>query len=445
MSNLIAARIEMATSLAFHIVFAALGVGFPVLLCAAEGLGLRTGDDGWYQLARKWGKAFGILFVVGAVSGTVLSFELGLLWPRFMAFAGGVIGLPFALEGFAFFLEAIFLGLYLYGWERLSPRIHWLTTIPLVIGGTASAWFVVTANSWMNTPAGFRVVNGRPVDVRPIGAMLNPGTPTETVHTILSCYQVTAFAVASIYAFALLRGHRTRYNRRGLLLGMLFGMIVAPVQALVGDASARMVAHNQPAKLAAMEALFHTTAGAPIRILGIVNPAAEQVTLALEIPHLLSILAFGDPNATVRGLDAFPQADWPNVPVVHAAFDVMVGAGFLTILLPAAFWFLFWRSGRHVPLGRWLLGLAVLTGPLTLIAMEAGWMVTEIGRQPWIIYNVMLVRNAVTPAPGVVVSLVVFIAIYVLLAATLIWLLLGLAREPAAATAAAGEAAVQEA
>lgn len=433
MSNLTAARIEMATSLAFHIVFAALGVGFPVLLCAAEGLALRTGDGGWYQLARKWGKAFGILFVIGAVSGTVLSFELGLLWPRFMAFAGGVIGLPFALEGFAFFVEAIFLGLYLYGWERLSPRAHWLTTIPLVVSGTASAWFVVTANSWMNTPAGFRVVGGRPADVQPVAAILNPGTPTETVHTILSCYQVTAFAVASVYAFALLRGHRTRYNRRGLLLGMLFGMIVAPVQALMGDASARMVAHEQPAKLAAMEALFHTTAGAPLRILGLPNPTTGQVPLAIELPHLLSVLAFGDPNATVRGLDAFPQADWPNVPVVHAAFDLMVGAGFLTILLPAAFWLLFWRSGRHVPLGRWLLWLAVLTGPLTLIAMEAGWMVTEIGRQPWIIYNVMLVRDAVTPAPGVVVSLVVFIAIYMLLAATLIWLLLGLAREPATA------------
>lgn len=441
MSNLTAARIEMATSLAFHIVFAALGVGFPVLLCAAEGLGLRTGDGGWYELARKWGKAFGILFVIGAVSGTVLSFELGLLWPRFMAFAGGVIGLPFALEGFAFFLEAIFLGLYLYGWERLSPRAHWLTTIPLIISGTASAWFVVTANSWMNTPAGFRVANGRPTDVQPIAAIFNPGTPTETLHTILSCYQVTAFAVASIYAFALLRGHRTRYNRRGLLLGMLFGMIVAPVQALVGDASARMVAHQQPTKLAAMEALFHTTAGAPLRILGIVNPATQQVMLSLEIPHLLSILAFGDPNATVRGLDAVPRAEWPNVPVVHFAFDLMVGAGFLTILLPAAFWFLFWRSGHHVPLGRWLLWLAVLTGPLTLVAMEAGWMVTEIGRQPWIIYHVMLVRDAVTPAPGVVVSLVVFIAIYVLLAATLIWLLLGLAREPA--TAEATVAAVQ--
>lgn len=428
MSNLVAARIQMASSLAFHIVFAALGVGLPILLCVAEGLALRRHDTVWYALARKWGQAFGILFVIGAVSGTILSFELGLLWPRFMVVAGGVFGLPFALEGFAFFLEAIFLGLYLYGWDRLRPRTHWLTTILLAVSGTASAWFVVSANAWMNTPAGFRLVAGRPVDVNPIAAMLNPSTPTETVHTILSCYQVTAFAVASIYAWALLRGNRTRYNRRGLLLGMMLGMIVAPIQALVGDASARLVVDRQPAKLAAMEALFQTTRGAPVRVLGVALPQTQQVPFSIEILHLLSLLAYGDPNATVRGLDAFPRADWPNVTMVHLAFDLMVGAGFLTILLPAAFWLLFWRRGRHVPLSRWLLWLAVLTGPLTLIAMEAGWMVTEIGRQPWIIYHVMLVRDAVTPAPGVVVSLVVFTAMYVLLAMTLIWLLLRLAR-----------------
>lgn len=423
----------MGSTLAFHIIFAALGVGLPVLLCLAEGLGLRSGDTIWYALARRWSQAFSILFIVGAVSGTAISFEMGLLWPRFMGFASSVIGLPFALEGFAFFTEGIFLGLYLYGWDRLSPRAHWLCSIPVALGGTASAFFVVTANAWMNTPAGYTATNGRVTNVDPLAAMFNTAAPTETIHMILAAYQVSAFAVAAIYAVALLRGRRTAYHTRGLLLPMAFGTLVAPVQAYIGDLSAKVVARTQPAKLAAMEGLFHTIAGAPLRILGIANPTTQQTNFSIEIPKLLSWLAFGDVNATVKGLDAFPRADWPNTLVVHLAFDLMVGTGALMIALPIWFWILYLRHGRTIPqsrISRLMLWTAVLTGPLAFIAMEAGWMVTEIGRQPWIIQGVMRVSSAVTPVPGAGLTiLLVFMLIYLALSVALVTLLLRLARQ----------------
>jgi cytochrome bd ubiquinol oxidase subunit I len=430
MSNLLAARATMGTTLAFHMIFSALGVGMPILLCAAEGLGLRTGNPVWYALARRWSQAFSILFIVGAVSGTALSFEFGLLWPRFMSFASGVIGLPFALEGFAFFTEGIFLGLYLYGWDRLSARAHWLCSLPIVIGGTASAFFVVTANAWMNAPVGFRAADGTVVSVDPLAAMFNPYTPSQTVHTILACYQVAAFATAAVYAVALLRGHRESYYQRGLLLPMLLGTVVAPVQAFIGDLSARTVATQQPAKLAAMEGLFQTTASAPLRILGIANPDSRQTSFSIEIPKLLSFLAHGRLDATVTGLDAFPRADWPAVTIVHLAFDVMVGTGALMIVLPVWFWVLYLRNGRTVPRSRAMLWAAALTGPLAFIALEAGWMVTELGRQPWIIQGVMRTSAAVTPVAGAgFVLFLLFVTMYLVLAAALVALLLRLARQ----------------
>jgi cytochrome d ubiquinol oxidase subunit I len=430
MDSLTAARTTMGVSLAFHIIFAALGVGLPVLLLVAEGLGLRNRDATWYALARKWGKGFGVLFVVGAVSGTTLSFEFGLLWPRFMGFASSVIGLPFALEGFAFFLEAIFLGLYLYGWERLSPLAHWLCTIPLVISGAASAWFVVTANAWMNTPTGFTAVDGKVVSVDPIAAIFNPSTPTETIHSLLASYQVTGFAVAAVYALALLRGRNDTYHRRGLTLGVLLGTVVAPIQAIVGDASARHVAAYEPTKLAAMEALFHTTMGAPERLFGIPDPNTGQVHFSIEIPKLLSWLAFGDPNATVQGLDAFPREYWPDIITTHLAFDTMVGLGILMILVPIWYWVAWYRRGKTTPTATWLMRTLVALGPLSFLALEAGWIVTERGRQPWIIQGVMLVRDGVTPVPGVGFSLILFVGVYIALAVTTVALLQRIGRQP---------------
>jgi len=430
MSDLLAARAQMGTSLAFHIIFSVLGVGLPLLLCIAEGFALRNKDAVLMALTHRWTKAFAVLFAIGAVSGTIISFELGLLWPTYTKYSGSIIGIPFALEGFAFFLEAIFLGLYLYGWNRLSPRVHWLCSFPVWISGAASAWFIVSANSWMNTPTGFEIHNGQVTNINPFQAMLNPSTPYETTHMILACYVVTGFGVAAVYAVAMLRGKRGEYYRRGLLLGMAMGAIAIPLQIYSGDLNARFLVDAQPAKLAAMEGVFHTEQGAPLRVGGLVDPNTGEVKYALEIPYGLSVLAKGDPNATIKGLDSIPRDDWPNATLVHPSFDGMVGSGFYTLFVGLVFWVVyFWRK-RVVPENRVLLWGIVLTGPLAFLALELGWMVTELGRQPWVIYNFLRTKDAVTTAPGLNYSFLGFSALYVVLAVTLVILLLRLAREP---------------
>src|SRR5579871_4203524 len=430
MSDLLAARAQMGTSLAFHIIFASLGVGLPLLMCLAEGLALWRHDATWMMLARRWAKGSAILFAIGAVSGTILSFELGLLWPTFMQFSGAIIGLPFALEGFAFFLEAIFLGLYLYGWDRLSPRAHWLCSFPIWISGLISAWFVVSANSWMNTPVGFEIVHGKVTGINPLEAMLNPSTPYETTHMILACYVATGFGTAAVYAVALLRGKRTDYYRKGLLLAMAMGAIAIPLQIVSGDANARFLETSQPAKLAAMEGVFHTENGAPLEIGGLADPTTGKVYYALEIPYGLSFLVDGDPNSKVIGLDAFSPDDQPNPLPVHSSFDGMVASGFFALFVGIVFWALyFWRK-RRTPEQRVLLWGVALAGPLSFLAIELGWMVTELGRQPWVIYGILRTSDAATTAPGINISFLVFSCIYVVLAVTLIWLLLRLARSP---------------
>lgn len=429
-AGLLAARAQMGTSLAFHIIFAALGVGLPLLLCIAEGFALWRNDVTWMMLARRWTRATAILFAIGAVSGTILSFELGLLWPTYIKYAGAVAGLPFALEGFAFFIEAIFLGLYLYGWDRLSPRAHWLCSFPIWISGLASAWFVVSANSWMNTPAGFVFKNGKIIDINPIQAILNPSTPYETIHMILACYVATGFGVAAVYAVGLLRGKRDDYHRKGLLLAMAMGAIAIPLQIVSGDANARFLVTAQPPKLAAMEGVFKTERGAPLKIGGLADPNTGKVYYALEIPHGLSFLATGNPNATIKGLDAYAPDDRPNPLPIHTSFDGMVGSGFFVLFVALIFWFVYWRKKRTVPKNRVLLGAIVLAGPLSFLAVELGWMVTEFGRQPWAIYNFLRTKDAVTPAPGLNISFLIFTIIYILLSVALIGLLRGIARSP---------------
>jgi len=430
MSDLLAARAQMGTSLAFHIIFAALGVGMPLLMCLAEGLALWRRDAVWMALARRWAKASAILFAIGAVSGTVLSFELGLLWPTFMKFSGAIIGLPFALEGFAFFTEAIFLGLYLYGWNRLSPRAHWLCSFPIWISGLISAWFVVSANSWMNTPVGFKIVDGKVTGIDPLQAMLNPSTPYQTTHMILACYVATGFGTAAVYAVALLRGKRGDYYRKGLLLALAMGAIAIPLQIISGDASARFLEQSQPAKLAAMEGVVRTANGVPLMVGGLADPNTGQVSYALEIPDGLSFLVSGDPNGRIIGLDAFAPEDRPNPLPVHTAFDGMVASGFFALFIGLLFWALyFWRK-RVMPQNRLLLLGIALAGPLSFLAIELGWMVTELGRQPWVIYGILRTKDAVTTAPGLNISFLAFSCLYVVLAVTLIWLLLRLARSP---------------
>jgi cytochrome d ubiquinol oxidase subunit I len=432
LTSLQGARIQMAVSLGFHIVFAALSVGLPPLLLYAEYRANRTRDKVWMALTRRWAKALGILVAVGAVSGTVLSFALGLFWPGLMGRWGSVIGLPFALEAFAFFIEAIFIGIYLYGWDRMSPWAHWLSGIPVVIGGAASAWFVVTANSWMQSPVGFRLsANGSVVDVQPIRAMLNPSTPVMTTHMMLAAYMATGFAVASVYAVGMLRGRRDTYHRRGLAVGLVVGMLVAPVQVVVGDAAARLVAERQPVKLAALEGLWKTQAGAPLTIGGIPLPGREETVLGIHIPNGLSWLATGDPNAVIKGLDVVPPGDRPNVVVVHLAFQLMVAVGFATAALGV--WALVgWlrRKRRALPDGRWFLRAVLIAGPATFAALESGWIVTEVGRQPWIVQGQMRTAQAVTTRGGIAIWVVLTVGTYVLLGVACGWLLLRLARSP---------------
>jgi cytochrome d ubiquinol oxidase subunit I len=417
----------MGTSLGFHIVFAVLGVGMPLLMSVAEGLALWRHDEAWMVLARRWSKAFGILFAVGAVSGTVLSFELGLLWPRFMAFSGGIFGLPFSAEGFAFFIEAIFLGLYLYGWARLSPLKHWLTSIPIALSGAASSVFVVMANAWMNTPAGFRLApDGQLAQVDPLAAALNPSTATEDPHMLISAYVVTGFLVAAVYAAGLLRGRNDIFHRRGLALGMAMAAIAIVLAGITGDASARFVYGAQPAKFAAMEGIYQTQRGAPIHIGGIPDDAQQRVLFAIEIPKALSFLATFDPNAEVQGLNTFPPADRPNPVMVHLSFDSMVGFGLLIGTLAAVFWLMAIRR-RALPTKRLLLLGLVAAGPASVAAMEAGWFVTEFGRQPWIVYGIMRTSQAATTAPALGLTFAIFIAVYAALALTTSRLLLMLA------------------
>jgi cytochrome d ubiquinol oxidase subunit I len=422
MPDLLAARSQMAVSLGFHIIFAVVGIGMPVLMVIAERRWQKTGDAIHLDLAKRWAKGTAILFAVGAVSGTVLSFELGLLWPGFMELAGGIIGMPFSLEGFAFFTEAIFLGIYLYGWDRISPRSHIWSGIAVAISGAASGIFVVTANSWMNSPAGFDLVGGRPVNIDPIAAMLNPMAFQQTLHMTLAAYAATGFAVAGIHAFLLLFDRENAFHRRALSAALLLGAPAAVLQPLSGDISARSVAARQPVKLAAMESHFETTAGAPLTIGGFPDVGTGETRYAIRIPYGLSLLAFHDPYAVVKGLNEFPRSDWPNVSIVHTAFQIMIALGsYLALLSLWIGWLAFRR--KDVCSSRWLLRAIALAAPMGFIAIEAGWTVTEVGRQPWIIYGVLRTADAVTPMPGLVVPFLLFTLLYCFLGVIVAWLL----------------------
>ena len=427
--NLLPARLQMALTLGFHIILACLGVGLPVLMLAAEWRFLRTSDELWRTIARRWSKSFAVMFAIGAVTGTMLSFELGLLWPDFMGTWGAVIGLPFTMEGFAFFLEAIFAGIYLYGWDKLPPRVHWVTGLPIAISGFFSAFFVVTANAWMNAPAGFQMVNGELVEVDPIAAMFNTATAAQTSHMIIAAYLVTGFTVAAYYAYRILRGCDNTYNRRALTLALALAIPLVPIQMAVGDWSAKVVAKSQPIKFAAMESLYHTTKRAPLHIGGIPDEANETVAYSIEVPGALSFLAHMDFDAEVQGLEEVPREDRPPVLVVHLAFQVMVGIGVLMLALGGWVALALWKH-HAIPQSRIFLLSLVLMGPLSVIALEAGWIVTEVGRQPWIVHGWMRTSEAVTSAPGVWGVFWLTIGVYSALGVTLTIVLMRLAAIP---------------
>jgi len=416
LSNLLAARSQMAVSLAFHIVFAAIGVGLPALMLLSHGLWLRTGRDVYLRLTKAWSKGLAIFFAVGAVSGTVLSFELGLLFPRFMEVAGPLVGMPFSLEGFAFFTEAIFLGIYLYGWDRVPRGAHFASAVVVALSGAASALFVLSVNGWMNAPQGY--VPGDPGSapvIDPVAAMLNPFWIANTVHMLLAAYMATAFGAATLHAWRLLSDPTSEMHRTALRLAVGMGAVAALLQPLSGDVTGRMVAELQPAKLAAMEAHFETGPCAPLRIGGIPDVEARTVRWSLDVPCGLSLLVARDPQAVVTGLEDIPRDEWPPVTIVHVAFQVMVGIGSFLALL--GLWG-GWRMLRRRPLWepRWYLWALVAAGPLAFLAIQAGWTVTEVGRQPWVIYGVLRTADAVTPMPGLVVPFTTFTLLYVFLA-----------------------------
>jgi cytochrome d ubiquinol oxidase subunit I len=414
-------------------IFAAVGMALPVMLLIVERRWRRTGDPDALALARTWSKATAVLFAIGAVSGTALSFELGLLWPKFMAFAGPLIGPAFALEGYAFFVEAIFLGLYLYGWDRLSARAHWWCGVAVALSGVASGVLVISANAWMQDPVGFRLdPQGRPTDIDPIAALFNRAWFLMAVHSTLSTYQAVGFAAAGLYAWALLRGRRPEraaYHRLGLRTAMLIAVPTALIQPVAGDALAKRAYERQPVKLAAMEGHFRTERCAPLRLGGLPDADARETRFAIEIPCGLSILSTGDPNAEILGLERWPRDQWPNVVATHIGFQVMVGCGSAMAAIALVYVVVRWRrraSGSELP--HWLLAGLVCCLPCGFLALEAGWLVTEAGRQPWVIYQVMRTADAVTPVHSVTGSLLVFSMLYAALLVILVFFLRRLAR-----------------
>jgi len=463
MGDAIFGRILMGSSLAIHIIFAVTGIALPLLISLAELLGITRRDAYFTLMARRWTRGLLVLFAVGSITGTVVGTQLSVLWPNFMALVGNVISLPFAIEVFPFFIEAIFLAIYVYGWDRIrNPWLHWAASLPIVLASAASGALITTVNAFMNTPAGFTLRNGQPVNIDPVAAMFNPTTPSEVSHVVITAYLCTAVALAGMAAFRLLRRPQTAgaqahhltpptlkarvkrllevrgsatvaerqsalsldqraYHLRVLLLAMAVSAVGSALAILTGDSSAKSVAQYQPEKLAAMEARFDSQAHAALTVGGIVDQAHQRVIGGINIPDVLSWLAYGDPNATVRGLDSFSQSMWPPL-MIHYTFDAMVGLGMWLGALTIGFWALYlvrrrWATGR---LMLWAIALSLPTG---YIAMELGWMTTELGRQPWILYHIMTVGQAFTSSPYVPALFFLFMGIYVSLSVATIYTL----------------------
>jgi cytochrome d ubiquinol oxidase subunit I len=427
--HLLQARHMQALSFAVHIPLVCFGIAFPVMVVAMEWFGQRTGEPLYGTIARRWSRIMIALFAVGVITGTVLSFEMGVLWPNFTATFGAVFGLGFAIEGFSFFLEAIFIGIYVYGWDRLSPRLHLLSGIPIVIAGFLGSWMVISVNAWMNHPRGFALDRaGRVVDVHPWRALFgNSFLWHEVIHMYIAAYLVTGFVLAGVYAAARLRGRWTRYERTAIALPLMIAAIAAPVQILVGDWAARTVSATQPTKLAAIEGLAETTDGAPLHVLGWYDDG--DVRLGVRIPDALSALAFHDPGARVQGLDAVAPADRPPVNVVRIAFQTMVGIGTLLAALGGVTLLVRIRR-RRLPSSRAFYLALVAAGPLSCVALIAGWVTTEVGRQPWVVYGVMRTEDAVTGAGVIPASYAGLWVVYLAVAAGTAWILRRLARVP---------------
>lgn len=421
MDDFIAARSQMALSLGFHIIYACIGMVMPFFMAISHYKWLVTKDVNYRNITKAWSKGVAIFFATGAVSGTVLSFELGLLWPQFMKHAGPIFGMPFSLEGTAFFIEAIALGFFLYGWDKLNKWFHWFTGIVVGVSGLASGILVVSANAWMNSPAGFDFVNGEYINIDPIKAMFNAAWFSQALHMTLAAFAATGFAVAGVHALMILRKKNVTFHLKAFKIAIVFGAIAALLQPISGDISAKDITKRQPAKLAAMEAHFHTEEAVPLIIGGIPDEETQTVKYKIELPGMLSFLAHGDFKHEVTGLDKIPKEDHPPVMITHFAFQIMVGIGSFLALLAVIYFISLKKKSWYNR--KWFLKLFIIATPLGFIAVEAGWTVTEVGRQPWIIYNVMRTADAVTPMPGVQYSFYLFTAIYISLTFAVIYLL----------------------
>ena len=405
-------RVLTELTLSFHIIYATIGVGVPLMIMIAQWVGIKKNDEHYILLARRWARGFVITVAVGVVTGTAIGMQLSLLWPNFMELAGHVIALPLFMETFAFFFEAIFLGIYLYTWDRFdNQRKHLLLLVPVALGASFSAVFITIVNAFMNAPQGFDIVDGNLVNIQPLVAMFNPAMPTKVAHVVITAYMTSAFVLAAIAAFRLLKGSNHEYHKKALFLTMKLGLIFSIGAAVIGDFSGKYLAEYQPEKLAAAEWHFETEGEAPLMLYGVLD--GQEVKYAIKIPYALSILAHSDPTAEVIGLNEFPEDEIPPL-YIHYLFDTMVMIGMFMILISGLYWL-----GRHLRWqfihSRWYRWLIVAGGPLTIIAIEAGWWFAEVGRQPWILRDIMKVPEAATTSGHVDTMLYLFAALYLVL------------------------------
>ncbi|MGV4414910.1 cytochrome ubiquinol oxidase subunit I [Chryseobacterium sp. T1] len=422
MDDFIAARSQMALSLGFHIIFSCVGMVMPFLMAFSHYKYLKTNNEVYKGLTKAWSKGVAILFATGAVSGTMLSFELGLLWPKFMEHAGPIFGMPFSLEGTAFFIEAIALGFFLYGWDKFNKWFHWFCGLLVGISGLASGILVVAANAWMNSPSGFDFVNGEYINIDPVKAMLNEAWFPQAFHMTVAAFCATGFAVAGVHAYLILKKKNIEFHTKAFRIAAIFAIIAAFLAPISGDVAAKSVAKRQPIKLAAMEAHFETEKGASFVVGGVPDVENEQIKYAIKIPKVLSFLVDSDFNSEVKGLKDFPRDLWPPVAIVHYAFQIMIFFGMVMMGIGALYLIALYFKKDWLQKS-WLLKLFVIATPFGYIALEAGWTVTEVGRQPWIIYGVMKTIDAVTPMPGIQYSFYFFSLVFMSLALILALLL----------------------
>jgi len=422
MNDFLAARSQMAISLGFHIIYSCIGMVMPLFMAVSHYKWIKTGDRVYKNITQAWSKGVAIFFATGAVSGTILSFELGLLWPKFMEHAGPIFGMPFSLEGVAFFVEAIALGFFLYGWNRFNKWFHWFTGVLVGVSGVISGILVVSANSWMNSPSGFDYINGQYTNIDPIKAMFNSSWFSEALHMTLAAFMATGFAVAGIHALMIARKRNIKFHTKAFKIAIVFGAIAAILQPFSGDISAKNAAKKQPAKLAAMESYFHTQPYSPLVIGGIPDTAAKKVNYGIEIPGLLSLLVNDNFKQPVNALDKIPVQNQPPIAVTHIAFEIMIAIGSVMMLIGILYFIALWKKKSWL-VKKWFLYLFILSTPFGFIAVEAGWTVTEVGRQPWIIQGVMRTSEAVTPMPGIHYSFYLFTVVYFTLSVAVIFLL----------------------